>query len=140
MLSLTRIGIIFEQNFTSLHRIYGIIYACSGVAIVSMVLVLALPNSSATLWFAFTLYGLAIGPGSGLFFDLANRFTYTTNISSTILMLGINLGANFAPYMASALWDYTALGPSGLIVTLLVLMVLPIPSAAVIPFIKYQKI
>lgn len=104
-----------------------------------MVAVLINPNSGVVLWVAMAVYGAAIGPGSGLFFDLTNRYTYNTNLSSAILMLGINLGGNFAPYIASALWDYTALGPTGLIVTLLVLLVIPVPSALVVPCVAYKE-
>lgn len=77
-------------------------------------------------WAGILLYGFGNGPTIGYLYDLAHRTTVTSEKGTSIIMLGLNLGASIVPWGTAELWEATG-APSTLMVTALLCMVLPIP-------------
>jgi hypothetical protein len=84
------------------------------------------PDSGVMLWLGISLFGACQGPAIGYCFDLCNRFTNASELSVSILMLGLNLGVSIVPYLASIYWS-SYVGPVAIIEIGLLCMGLCVP-------------
>ena len=95
-------------------------------------------QSSIRLWIGITLYGLFSGPRIGYIYDYLNRATYPTELSMSIVMFGVNLGASVVPYIVPWLWGASR-GPSALMIVLMFSSVVAIPLFYLAIYCKYRK-
>lgn len=102
--------------------------------------ILADYNSSTKLWICVALYGFFSGPRIGYCFDLLNRSTYPTEMSMSIVMFGVNLGASCVPYIVPLLWSSTSLGPRSLMVVVFFSCMICIPLMYLALYVKYPKL
>ena len=58
-------------------------------------------------WAGILLYGFGNGPTIGYLYDLAHRATVTSEKGTSIIMLGLNLGASIIPWGTAKLWEAT---------------------------------
>lgn len=63
------------------------------------------PESSTLLWVGVALYGLTTAPAVSYSFNIANRLSIHSAMSSAIVILGMSLGISLLPYYASYLWQ-----------------------------------
>ncbi len=101
----------------------SIFLGCIFVCIVVSIMILVFPDNAVILWVGMILYGLAIGPAAGIVFGINNLLTVQSEMSTSILYVGISL-ANVAPYMVSAVWEYSDLGSYSLFTCILALLLL----------------
>lgn len=89
-------------------------------------LLLLYPKSQTIFWLCVPLYGFCNGPCLGYAYDLNNRTTYPTELSMSIVMMGLNLGASLVPFLTSVVWrEYC--GPQVLLSTIFLSCLLPLP-------------
>jgi predicted MFS family arabinose efflux permease len=103
-----------------------------------MLLILLYPNSSQCLWVGVASYGLLNGPCVGYCYDWNNRLTYPTELSMSIVMFGLNLGASVVPYILTVVWNYTFLGPYALPYLVMASMLLPFPFLVISQSLSYD--
>lgn len=96
------------------------------------------PDDSNALWLGITFFGACQGPAIAYCFDLCNRLALCTELSISILMLGMNLGVSLVPYMASLLWT-KYLGPISIFCVGTWTMVLCIPLLFLAPRFSYLQ-
>ncbi len=99
---------------------------------------LIFPRNGVLLWVVFAVFGLANGPGSSMVFDIGNKLSTSTDFSTSILMVGLNLGSAFPPWIASVLWRFSSLGNSAFIVTIVMLTSISL-SVLFTPYLTYLK-
>ena len=97
-------------------------------------------SSSTKLWIGVGLYGFFSGPRIGYCYDLLNRSTYPTELSMSIVMFGVNLGASCVPYFVPLLWSGTSLGPRALMIVVFFSSMFTIPLLYLALFLRYPKL
>jgi fucose permease len=120
------LGMIDQRSlgFTSDKLISHLTYCCL-LGSVSLLLPWFFPSSPILLWVSVASYACFYGPCVAYCHDLNNRLTLPTEKSTSIIMLGINSGASFVPYITSAVWEANH-NPSTLIVAIALSMAIPI--------------
>lgn len=105
---------------------------------VSIVFMLVFKQSALAVWFGIAIFGLCNSPCASYCHDWNNRLTYPTEMSMSILMLGVNLGATLVPYLLTVVWNHTALGPYALPYVMMLSMTLPIPFLSISSSLRYE--
>lgn len=103
-----------------------------------MFAVVCFPNSAKILWVGVALYGITTAPTVSYSFNIANRLSVHSAVSSAIVVLGMSLGISLLPYAASAIWQYYD-APLILIVVAACSMTLTIPFILLAPTVSYFK-
>ena len=85
------------------------------------------------------IFGFFNGPCIGYCYDLLNRVTYPTELSTSIVMFGVNVGASWVPYLVPFLWGTAYLGPRSLMIVVLMCCMVPIPLLYSALYCRYQK-
>jgi len=96
-------------NLLSLQRHFKGFLVCGAVA---MAIIAGLPKNSIILWVCVGLYGFFNGPTVGYSYDLTNRLTVPSEMGTSIVMLGLNIGASLVPFFTTHVWGvigYTSL-------------------------------
>lgn len=109
--------IAFGQVSSTIETMYTIFVACSVTGVTICAFLLLFPSSAVLLWSLIAVLGIVVGPGVCLIFDINNRLTISSDLSTSILMVGMNLGGGFVPYVVTLLWDYSTLDTASLFVT-----------------------
>ena len=76
-------------------------------------------------WAGTVLFGVGNGPVVGYLYDLAHRNTVNSEHGTSIIMLGLNLGASLVPWVTAKVWT-TARNPVVLVVVALLTMAVPL--------------
>lgn len=97
-----------------------------------------LPDDASALWLGIVFFGLCQGPAISYCFDLCNRLAHCSEVSISILMLGLNLGVSVVPYGASLLWT-NYWGPVAIINVGIWTMSLCVPLLFLAPRVSYLK-
>lgn len=128
-----RFGGLYDQILlngmgpSGLHPCYRHVTCWLAVGLAGSILWQTFPRSKIAFWLGLSLYGFGNGPCVGYLYDLNNRLTPASEIGMSIVMFGLNFGASLIPYIATLLWEHTALGPRVLPGTVMVTMALPLP-------------
>ena len=96
------------------------------------------PDDANMLWLGIIGFGFCQGPAIAYCFDLCNRLALCSEVSISILMLGMNLGVSVVPYCASLLWS-AYMGPLAIINVGMITMLACIPVLFVAPRFSYLK-
>ena len=102
-----RLAGVYDQSFVTNITLPYHLFALSVGAATSMLLVFSEPHRSIALWLGVGFFGLFNGPCIGYCYDLNNRLTYPSELSMSIVMLGLNFGASLVPYVSSFIWQET---------------------------------
>ena len=119
------LGIVDQNTLTNTTIVSHFALLLLG-SVCGLALIYIYPESGWVLWAGISLFGLCQGPAIGYCFDLCNRFSNASELSMSILMLGLNLGVTVVPYLASLYWS-TYAGPIAVIEVGLLCMMLCIP-------------
>ena len=121
-LAFSRFVLIFVQKyFKTVQVLSNTIITLSVICMIAASLILAFSTSGVVLWIGVSILSLGLGPGAGLVYDINNKLSRPSDVSTAILMIGINVGGGFASYITSALWDYTSLSGYSLFITIWIL-------------------
>ena len=96
------------------------------------------PDDANTLWLGIVFFGLCQGPAISYCFDLCNRLAHCSEISISILMLGMNLGVSIVPYFASLLWTWYV-GPMAIFDVGIITMLACVPILFIAPRVSYLQ-
>ena len=119
------LGVLDQRTIVSDESLIRHICYCSVIASIALLLTLTFPSHKILLYCSVSVYALLYGPVVGYCHDLNNRLTLPTEKSTSIVMLGINCGASFYPYLTSLLWSRHG-EPSVLFAALVLSMALPL--------------
>ncbi|CAM9436011.1 unnamed protein product [Choristocarpus tenellus] len=108
----------------SLRSLYQHSTLLHGGGAISMLVVLLFPSSNTVLWICVAAFGLCNGPSPSYCFDLNNKITLNTSEGTSVIILGLNSGVSFMPFVVSALWQTTG-SPLSLIIVLVVCHIAP---------------
>ena len=131
------VGIIDQTTLndeTCVTHLFGLLLGTT----LAMGLIMSDYQSSIRLWIGIALYGLFSGPRIGYVYDYLNRATYPTELSMSIVMFGVNLGASVVPYFVPWLWG-SSRGPSALMIVLVFSSIVTIPLFYLTIYCKYRK-
>lgn len=70
---------------------------------VGVALILLFPNSPNVLWSGVSLFGFASAITVGFCFNIANRLSFPSATSTSIIMIGSSVGVSIVPYITSVL-------------------------------------
>ena len=131
------VGIVDQTTLTDetcLSHLFALLIGSTA----AMGLIISDYHSATMLWIGISLYGLFSGPRIGYVYDFLNRATYPTELSMSIVMFGVNLGASVVPYSVPLLWSASR-GPSALMIVLFLSSVITIPLFFLAIYSKYRK-
>ena len=131
------VGIIDQTTLndeTCVRHLFGLLIGTT----LAIGLIISDYQSSLRLWIGITLYGLFSGPRIGYVYDYLNRATYPTELSMSIVMFGVNLGASVVPYFVPWLWGASR-GPSALMIVLIFSSIMTLPLFYLTIYCKYRK-
>jgi predicted MFS family arabinose efflux permease len=111
-------------------------FVCTGG--LGMLAVACFPSNSTLLWIGVGLYGLTTGPAVSYSFNIANRLSIHSAMSSAVIILGMSLGISFLPYATSCLWKYYD-SPIVLIVVASASISMAVPFLFLAPSVSYLK-
>jgi predicted MFS family arabinose efflux permease len=131
------IGIVDQAYLTNNTIVMHFFVLLMGSA-VSLAAIWYYPDDANTLWVGIICFGLCQGPAISYCFDLCNRLALCSEVSISILMLGMNLGVSMVPYSASLLWT-NSLGPMAIIDVGIITMLACIPVLFIAPRMSYLK-
>ena len=133
------IGIIMQSSLSDESCQFQLsLLLCAST--LSLCLIISDYNSSYTMCAGILFYGLFNGPCVGYCYDFLNRSTYPTEVSTSIVMLGVNLGASILPFLVPLLWGNSSLGPKSLMMMVLISCMVPIPLLYMAILLKYPKL
>ena len=120
-----RLAGVYDQLFidNTTLRSHLIMYCIGGG--LALVMIYVFPTSNVTFYLGIGFYGLFNGPCVGYCYDLNNRISQHTEMSVSIVMLGLNFGASLVPYVTTVIW--TSMGAKGFILVLIASMLIPLP-------------
>ena len=131
------IGIVDQAYLTNETIILHFFVLLFGSAI-SLGAIWYYPDDANTLWLGIICFGLCQGPAISYCFDLCNRLALCSEVSISILMLGMNLGVSLVPYAASLYWS-NYVGPIAIIDVGIWTMLGCIPILFIAPAVSYLK-
>ena len=133
------VGVLDQRNLTDdtcpLHLSFLLCGSTLGMCVI-----ISDFSSKDRLWLGIALFGFFNGPCIGYCYDLLNRVTYPTELSTSIVMFGVNVGASWVPYLVPFLWGTAYLGPKSLMIVVLMCCMVPIPLLYLGLFCRYQRV
>lgn len=94
---------IFMQISISDRSLARLAVFMLSVGAAGALLVLLMPQSANVLWGGVALFGFASAVTVGFCFNLANRLSYPSATSTSIIMIGSSVGVSIIPYITSLL-------------------------------------
>jgi len=121
LMTLGRLLVIQDLRFVTNQSLpwHLAIFSLFGIAASGVLLLF--PINVLCLWIAVPAYGFFNGPLLGYSYDLNNRLTDQSELSTSIIMMFLNLGASVVPFCSSLLWK--EMGPRTLFLILFISMV-----------------
>lgn len=132
------VGVVDQRNLNDETCPLHLSFLLCGSTL-GMCLIIANFSSSSRLWIGVVIFGFFNGPCIGYCYDLLNRVTYPTELSTSIVMFGVNVGASWVPYLVPFLWGTAYLGPRSLMIVVLMCCMVPIPLLYSALYCRYQK-
>lgn len=125
------IGIFAQVNISdrSLSRLTHVVLLAGAVG---MFVIICFPKNADALWFGILAFGFANAITVGFCFNIANRLSYPSAKSTSIIMMGSSIGVSLIPYLTSHLVLYFDMplmmiwvGFVGLVVPMILLVIAP---------------
>jgi hypothetical protein len=131
------IGIFAQVNISdrSLSRLTRVVLLVGGAG---MLLIICFPASAEALWCGILSFGFANAITVGFCFNIANRLSYPSAKSTSIIMMGSSIGVSLVPYLTSHLVSYFN-SPLMMVWVGLVGMAAPIFLLAIAPKCSYLE-
>lgn len=105
LLAIGRIlGVWDQRGIVHDSAIVTRLVCCASISALSFVPIILFPHSATALWVGICVFSFSYAPGTGYCFDLNNRLTLPTALSTSIVLTGINAGGCLMPYMTHTLW------------------------------------
>ena len=136
----SRIASIFIQIKISTPKLLTASCILLYIGAIAAGVMLVIPANGLCLWAGVIIVGLSYGAVPPFAMNLANRMTYPTSTSTTILMVGVNLGVVVVPYVMVLLWNYTPLGFYSMMLTLMVGLIIPVPLISIANQCRYIEL
>lgn len=99
---------------------------------VGMAFIISFPTSPTALWIGISAYGFSSAITVGFCFNIANRLSFPSAKSTSIIMMGSSVGVSLIPYFTSHLVGYFNcplmviwIGLASMVVPILLLVVAP---------------
>ena len=77
--------------------------------LIGMMLVILWPDNARVLWIGIALYGFASAVTVGFCFNIANRLSFPSATSTSIIMMGSSIGVSLIPYVSSLVFRWCQL-------------------------------
>lgn len=106
------------------------------VGAIGTILIMMLPSSGSALWVGVACFGFASSITVGFCFNIANRLSYPSATSTSIIMIGSSVGVSVIPYITSILIKRFQ-DPHMIILVGVVSMVAPILLLEMAPRLSY---
>ena len=131
------IGIFIQMDIGD-RRLSQVTAAVLVGGAVGMMLVIGWPEDTTALWIGVTLYGFASAVTVGFCFNIANRLSYPSAKSTSIIMMGSSIGVSLIPYLSSVVYKWYH-SPLTIMYFALVSMLVPIVLLYVAPKFSYLR-
>ena len=103
---------------------------------VGMMLIIGWPEDSSALWLGVAMYGFSSAVTVGFCFNIANRLSYPSAKSTSIIMMGSSIGVSLIPYLASLIYTISH-SPLTMMYIALVSMIVPLVLLYIAPKLSY---
>lgn len=128
LLAIGRIlGVLDQRGLVHDSAVVIRLVCCTSLAAASFVPILLFPHSAMALWVGICLFSFFYAPGTGYCFDLNNRLTLPTELSTSIILTGINFGSCVMPYATPTLWAVTGTRPELLMLLCFITLAMTVP-------------
>jgi predicted MFS family arabinose efflux permease len=131
------IGVVGQMGITDRGLSLQACVIFSIGALASLMIVI-FPHNPNVLWCAVAIFGLTNAPAISYCFNLANKLSYASPTSASIVIMGMSLGISIVPYLTSIVWEHYDM-PVVLMVVAFLSMALPLPLLFVAPYCSYLK-
>lgn len=123
---------IYIQSYLNTNNILHFLFVSIILqSLFAIIILISPPHHTNTILTSILCYGFFSSSSLSILFDVSNRYSYPTIVSSALLLVGLNLGAGLVPYIVAnlcAVYGTSAIFSITALLTLLCSFLVPLIS------------